>query len=271
MVNIQIENESVIDQMLDPICYKRFDIVIPAFDEEKRISPVLKEITAFISRNELPWNVIVSIDGDDRTDEIALSFALEYPFIKIDKSSKRRGMGGAIVDGIGQSQGDYIILMDGDGSSSIRDMIKYASLLNQYDIVNFNRYSKSDNTIPFKRRFFSRSFNLMLRLGLGIRVKDTQCGYKILRNESIKPVLKHITFSNAFFLSDLFYYVTRTGLKTIEVPISYNHTDGSKFNVLMTAISYIIAIIAIRIRNSSIYDHIPSAFKDLYYKKFRYL
>ncbi|MCL4341326.1 MAG: glycosyltransferase, partial [Candidatus Thermoplasmatota archaeon] len=70
-------------------------IIIPAYNEEKRISPVLNDICRFVSENKLPWDVIVAIDGNDTTYDIAVSFAETYDFISIDRSHERSGKGGA--------------------------------------------------------------------------------------------------------------------------------------------------------------------------------
>ena len=181
------------------------------------------------------------------------------------------GWGGAIKRGILASTGEYLILMDSDSSSSLLSMMRSVELLNKYDIVNFNRYSDSENKIPLMRRFASRSFNLLLRLIYGIHVSDTQCGYKIMRRDAVVPLVKRLTISNAFFLSAMFIYAKKYGVSFVEIPIKYRHSHGSKFNVVITSISYIVSIIAFRIRDTKLYDHTPKFIKILYYRKLRYL
>ena len=162
------------------------------------------------------------------------------------------------------------ILVDGDGSSSLESMLRSVELLNKYDIINFNRYSEAENIIPFKRRFASRSFNIILRLVFGIRVSDTQCGYKMMKRNAIMPLVRKLTVSNAFFLSAMFIYAKIYGVSVAEMPIKYDHTDGSKFNVIMTSISYLVSVTAFKVRNSKLYDYTPKFIKDIYYKKLRY-
>ena len=250
---------------------KRFSIIIPAYNEEKRITPVLKDLCNFISLNQLPWEIVVAIDGDDGTEDIVKSYNETFPFVSSRKAAGRSGMGGGIKRGILASTGEYLILMDGDGSSSLQNMLRSLELLNKYDIVNFNRYSDAENKIPLKRKFASRSFNLILRIVFGIRVSDTQCGYKIMRRDAIMPLVRRLTVSNAFFLSAIFIYAKKYGVSVVEMPIKYDHSDGSKFNVMMTSISYLVSVTAFKIRNSKLYDYTPKFIKDLYYKKLRYL
>ncbi len=260
-------NEDRINNLLN----ERFSVIIPAYNEEKRIKPVLDEINKFILSNALNWNVIVAIDGEDRTLEIVDSFNSGCSFIKSNHSLNREGMGGAIKRGILSSDGDYIILMDADGSTRIDDLIKFVPLLEKYDIVNFDRYGSKENFIPLKRRVSSRIFNVLLRSIFDIKMKDTQCGYKLLKRKSIEPILKNITVSNAFFLSALFIYSRKMGLKTVEMPIKYSYAPGSKFNVVMTGLSYIVSITAFRLKHSPLFEHIPQFVKNLYYEKLKFL
>ena len=250
---------------------EKFSIVIPAYNEENRIKPVLDEVNKFILTNRLNWNVIVAVDGEDRTLDIVDSFNSRCGFIKSNHSSNREGMGGAIRRGILSSDGDYIILMDADGSTRIDDLVKFVPLLEKYDIVNFDRYSSKENFIPLKRRISSRIFNVLLRSIFDLKIKDTQCGYKLLKRKSIEPILKNITVSNAFFLSALFIYSKRMGLKTTEMPIKYSYAHGSKFNVVMTGLSYIVSITAFRLKHSPFFEHIPNFLKNLYYEKLKFL
>ena len=144
-------------------CSQNISIIIPAYNEEKRIGPVLDEISGFISSNDLPWEVIVAVDGNDGTNRIVETYHNQFSFISSRTSVSRNGMGGAIKRGIIASRGEYIILMDADGSTKLNDIISKVELLSNYDIINFNRYSSADNNIPFTRRFASRGFNLILR------------------------------------------------------------------------------------------------------------
>ncbi len=263
--------EHVQTNLVDPLLMKKFSIIIPAYNEEKRINPMLDDLSNFISANNLPWEVIVAIDGKDHTKDIVGSYHNEFPFVSYILSADRSGMGGAIKRGVLASRGEYIIIMDADGSTKLESLITNVNLLNSYDIVNFDRYSTMSNYIPFKRRFASRGFNFILRALFGINVRDTQCGYKIMKQSVILPLVKKITFSNAFFLTAIFLHAKKLRVKVIEVPVRYDHMEGSKFTVVMTSLSYLISIVAFKIKNSKYYNYTPEFLKDLYYRKFRYL
>ena len=92
-----------------------------------------------------------------------------------------------------------------------------------------------------------------------------------MRRAAVIPLVRRLTVSNAFFLSAMFIYAKKYGVSVAEIPIRYDHSDGSKFNVVMTSISYIVSVTAFKIRNSKLYDYTPKFIKELYYRKLRYL
>ncbi len=250
---------------------KTISIVIPAYNEEKRIRPVLDEICNYIRSNELPWNVIVSIDGNDSTDSVVEAMKTEFSFLYYIKNSGRNGKGGAIKRAVNIASGEFIILMDADGSISLENIIKAIDFTDFYDMITFDRYSNPENSIPVMRRFASRGFNALLRVSMGIRVNDTQCGYKIMRADYAKSAFDKISVSNTFFDVALFYYMKMGGARSVEIPVRYRHDDESKFNVIAEIIGQGASLLAFRIRNSRFYKYVPEKIVELYYKKFRWI
>jgi len=249
-----------------------FSIVIPAYNEEKRIKPVLDDISDFIRSNNLSWEVIIVIEGNDNTEKIVNYYHENFPFISSIKLPGRNGMGNAIKKGILASKGDYIILMDADNSAKISDMINKVKDLERfenYDIINFDRYSLKENNIPFKRRFPSRGFNFILRAIFKIDVLDTQCDYKIMKKSAVLPIIDKITIKTGFFLSAIFIYAKKMKLKIIEIPLPYHHTENGKIHVILTTVGHLLTIIAFMVRHSRFYKYIPDWARSLYYRKFR--
>ena len=249
----------------------KISIIVPAYNEEKRIKPVLNELAAFIQENHLSWDIIVSIDGNDGTLRLVEKMSEKYPFLSTIKGSGRSGKGNAIKRAINNTQSDFVILMDADGSVRLADLIKHIHLMDKYDVVIFDRYTSMGNEIPFMRRFASRGFNVMVRSILGVKVNDTQCGYKIIKTEYAKKAFRKISVTNTFFDVALLYYLGKYGAKCVEFPINYNHDGESKFNVFLEIIGQGISLLAFRIRNSRLYRYVPKRFIELYYRKFRWI
>ena len=250
---------------------KKFSIIIPAYNEEKRIKPVLEEICSYIQINNLPWNIIVSIDGNDGTEMYVRRVMSEYQFVSYNKGKGRSGKGGAIKRAFNYRLGDFVILMDSDGAIAFKDILDSVPLLDKYDVVNFDRYKNGTNNIPLIRRFVSRGYNIYLKILLGLNINDTQCGYKIIKTEVAKNIFTKITVSNGFFYSNLFFYLKQLSARVIEVPIRYNHIEGSKFNVSSMVLGGFVSAMAFRIRMSPFVKFIPKAMYELYYRKFRWI
>ncbi len=246
-------------------------VIIPAYNEEKRIGKVLGEIADFISKNNLNWNIIVSIDGNDGTENIVKNLSTRYDIISYNKSSTRGGKGFAIKRAVKDATGEFTILMDADGSIDFKKIVGSFVNLSNFDVILFDRYSNRDNKIPLIRRIPSRGFNLLIRVLLRIKVNDTQCGYKIIRTDMLKEAFKKVTVTNTFYDVDLLYHLYKMNARIKEVEIEYRHDDQSKFNVFSEVIGQGVSLIAFRLRHSRFYKFIPDWARILYYKKFRWI
>ncbi|MGC8609512.1 MAG: glycosyltransferase, partial [Thermoplasmata archaeon] len=163
---------------------------------------------------------------------------------------------------------EYVLLMDADNSIKLSEIIRDLPLIDGYDVLLFNRYSKEAD-IPFMRWFFSRSFNLLIRALLRIDLRDTQTGYKVFRDEVFKSAIKRGSISNAFYDVAMLYYIKKSGGKIREAKTHYMYDRGSKFHPVVLAFTFGISLIAFIIRNSPFYHIVPEWAKKVYYKKFK--
>ena len=258
------------ERNFNPVYLKKFVIILPAYNEEKRITPVLNSICRFIVENKLLWDVIVAIDGNDTTYHIARTFAENYDFITVDRSNERSGKGGAIKRVIHKVHGDFTILMDADNSIDFLDVVGAIPLLEKNDVVILSRYTRN-NSIPLLRRFLSRGFNIIVRSVTGLSVDDTQSGYKIFRTELFTTAMKKVTVTNASYDVPLLYYIKKMGGRITETSAEYTHADDGKLNPLSMAMSFFISLVAFRIKNSPLHSHVPGFLVKLYHRKFKWI
>lgn len=250
---------------------KKFSIIIPAYNEEKRIKPVLEDIIDYITKNNLDWEIILTIDGNDGTEDLVKHFLQSYNNIRIVKASGRSGKGGSIKRSLNFIKSEFVILMDADNSIPFSTMIENLHLIDEFDCIIFSRYTASMNEIPPVRRIISRGFNWLLRLSLDLNIRDTQSGYKIMKTAPFKKAMSMVSITNAFFDVALIYHMMRENLKVTEIDVNYNHRDGSKFNPLGLVIGLGTSLLAFRIRYSRFYRYIPKDLIQLYYRKFRWI
>ena len=270
MIEQNLSQEEIIESSSIAFLRQQFTIIIPAYNEEKRIIPVLEDITNFISLNKLPWHVIIAVDGNDGTSKIVKSFAIAHQFLSYNVSSARNGKGGSIKRATTNLAGKYVILMDADNAISFQHVVERIPLIRDNAGVILSRYHYG-NDIPFIRKILSRGFNVFVRALTGLKIKDTQSGYKIFKQKDFIDALKKVGVTNTFFDIPLLYQISSAGGKIVEVPAVYNHTKEGKFNPFGGAISLGISLITFKIRHSKLYDYVPDWMKSLYMRKFRWL
>jgi glycosyltransferase involved in cell wall biosynthesis len=243
----------------------KVSIIIPAYNEEKRIASVLKDMTEFISKNQVDWNIIIAIDGDDKTATLVSEYKKSFPYIKYKINKKRNGKGYAIKHAVLTNKdqlNDIIIIMDADNSIKFEEIASNIDKINNSDILIFNRYGKC-NHIPVDRRFLGRTFNLMVRTVLGLKINDTQSGYKIFRKDALIDDLNKTGINGAFFDVSLLYHANISGQKIKEIKSkTYRHSDGSTFNTVKLTFDMFVSIFALKFRYSKIYERLPEKIID---------
>lgn len=255
---------------LSPICYRKFSFVIPAYNEERRIETILDHVSQVIDKYSLPWEVVVSVDGDDSTWDIVSSYSEEYSFIRGNRTGKRSGKGQAIKRALEIIESEFVVLLDADSSVDLLDVIDAIKYLERYEAVIMSRYSTSNN-IPLLRKVASRGFNAFLRLLLNLDLNDTQSGYKLFRCNELKEAFKKVTVTNTFFDVALLFYMSRSGSKVIEIPTTYNYDFGSKFHLATEVVGQGISLLAFAIRHSFLFRIFPKWLGQVYYKVFRWI
>ena len=246
-----------------------FTVIIPAYNEAGRIRPVLEELCAFISERGVPWKVIVMVDGDDGTASIVSTFKKRFPFVNYVKSLGRTGKGSAIRRAVDLINTEFVILMDADNSVSLENILRNVHFLNKSDVFILSRYDSKMNDIPPFRRVISRGFNLAIRILLDLRIRDTQSGYKMFRTPMFKDSIARVTTTNTFFDVALLYYLNKSESRILEIPVEYKHNIGSTFHPIGEIIGQGVSLVAFRVRHTKMFDYIPRAITNLYYRKFR--
>ena len=262
--------QMVTEKVPTTILRETFTIIVPAYNEQENVGNVLDEICGFISNNGFNWKVIVSADGNDRTQEIVLSYSREFPFVSISKSQNRGGKGAAIKRVLDELDSEYIILMDADSSLSFETIVDNLDLLENYDCLVFSRYF-NHNKIPHIRRLLSRGFNLLVKASLGINISDTQSGYKAFKTQNFLSAMNKVGVTNTFFDISLFWYLILENARIKEVEASYSHRTGGKFHPLSEAFGQGVSLLAFRVRHSRFYKYVPRELISLYYRKLRWI
>ena len=217
-------------------------IVIPAYNEASRISETLNMyIGKVIKKYGDSVSIIISSDSTDRTDKIVSAYSAKHRQIKLLKLSRRKGKGGAVLEGFRvacREGADIVGFMDADSSVPGREIIRLIEKIRgsgRIDCAIATRYSNKSRIIGRMRlsRFIaSRIFNFVVRLEFGFKYGDTQCGAKFFRGKALCSILDKILLLDMSFDVNLLYELKLAGYNTVEVPITYKIiNEGSKIVV----------------------------------------
>jgi glycosyltransferase involved in cell wall biosynthesis len=202
-------------------------IVVPAYNEERRIGGLLEALADFEGA------VIVVADGTDRTADLVRDFAGEHPDLALAclEFPERLGKGGGIIAGFRAATTPYIGFMDADGSTSPGEMARLFAYLADADGAIASRWCPGA-VVPVRqgplRRLQSRAFNLLIRLLFDLPYADTQCGAKVFRRDALAPVLDEMTLAGFEFDVELLWRLARRGTRVVEVPTVWYDQGGSK-------------------------------------------
>jgi glycosyltransferase involved in cell wall biosynthesis len=205
-------------------------IIIPAYNEQERIGRTIKKLIEGFPQQE----ILVVCDGQDNSKKIVRQLSSEYGNVRLIKFNCRLGKGGALIHGFRAAKGEAICFVDADESVGIDDLKSMFLALHGSDgIIASRRLSESKILIkqPIKRRLASKAFNILVRLFFGLPFKDTQCGAKIFRRDAILDILDDLETTGFEIDVEILWRLKNKGYKVVEYPITWKHSDGSKFKL----------------------------------------
>jgi glycosyltransferase involved in cell wall biosynthesis len=207
-------------------------IVIPAYNESSRLPNTLIDIQKYIAEHpEMTIEVLVVNDGskDDMVDKLTI-MQETFPQLKVIGYAQNQGKGYATRTGMLAAQGNYVVFMDADNSTNIREYDGNKHLLDQYDIIIGSRnLPTSDVHIEKKHRtLISRVSNLLIRVVLGITIRDTQCGFKIFPGKYVKQIFSRQTINRFGFDMEIIMIAQAQKLSVIEFPVRWVESADSK-------------------------------------------
>lgn len=226
-------------------------IVIPAYNEELRLPPVLEAYGRFFSEKMgSRVEILVVVNGSkDRTAEVAGKIADRFPVVRVLEEQRAIGKGGAVLMGMRAARGAFVGFVDADGATSVTTFGELFEQAQDVDGAIASRWAAgSDVELPQKalRQLASRVFNLLTFVLFGLRYKDTQCGAKIFRGEPFRKILPRLGITEWAFDVDVLFHLRRIGCEIMECPTVWKDVEGSK--IVLHQAAYGMAVSLIRLR-----------------------
>jgi len=238
----------------------KISIIIPAYNEEKRISKTLESYCKFFKelkkQKKLDFEILVSINNtSDRTPEIVEEYSKKNKEIRF-LNFKKGGKGFAIIQGFKDAlkrKNDLIGFVDADMATPPDSFYELVEKIKGYEGVIANRYLKESIIKPrqsLKRVIISRIGNIIIRSLFLFPYRDTQCGAKIFTRSSIKTILPTLGMTLWAFDVELLYQLRKKGFRIKQIKTRWEDKAGSKLNLKKTSLQMFLAIIQLRIVNS---------------------
>ena len=227
-------------------------IIIPAFNEAERLPETLRKINAYLSAQDFPTEIIVVENGStDGTYTIANDMQGEICCLTV-LHENRRGKGWAIRQGMLKACGEYRFICDADLSMQIEEIANFMPpvelnapiAIGSREAPGSVRYDE-----PQYRHLIGRAFNWLVRILLLPGLNDTQCGFKLFREDAANAIFPRLTIFGWTFDVEALFIARKLGFKIVEIPIHWHHHPHSTVKVLRDSFQMGIDLLKIRLND----------------------
>jgi dolichyl-phosphate beta-glucosyltransferase len=247
-------------------------VIIPAFNEADRLGKTLRTVVEYLDQHWPDSELIVVDDGSsDNTEALARQTFAHSGGVRTSVISYKSnlGKGRAVRLGLLAARGEVALFSDADLSTPISEAPKLVEpiLKGEYDLT-FGSRALERKLIgvhqSWRREQGGRVFNLVVRLATGLPFWDTQCGFKAFKMNTCGPLIEAATVDRFGFDVELLYLAFRAGLRLKEVPVRWDHNEGSKVSLASDSLKMVGEVGLIRQQaRRGVYDKAIRAVHDL--------
>ncbi len=228
-------------------------LLIPAYNEEARIGPVLKTYAEFFPKHyQGKFQLVVVLNGcRDNTLGVVKSVAADYPVISWANHLDPIGKGGALIEGLRMAPlADLIGYVDADGATEPLAFLDLVKHIEEADCVIGSRWVKGavlHQVQSGERRVASRCFHFIVRFFFpSLKIRDTQCGAKVMKREVVEKIHSSLCIADMAFDINLLYLIQRSGYRILEVPTEWTDKTGSKVSLFKSSLTMLLSVLRVR-------------------------
>lgn len=226
-------------------------LLIPAYNEEHRIEPVLRDYASYFQQNyQGKFQLVIVLNGcRDNTLGVVQRVAAEYPTVSWLDFKEPIGKGGALIEGLKLAgTTDLIGYVDADGATAPPAFLDLVKRMDGTDCVIGSRWLPGavlHQEQSHKRQFASRVFHMIVQALFWMNIRDTQCGAKVMRCEAVQKIHSSLRITDMAFDINLLYSLKRAGFRITEVPTEWTDKMGSKVTLGSTSLTMLLSAIRI--------------------------
>jgi glycosyltransferase involved in cell wall biosynthesis len=228
-------------------------LLIPAYNEESRIEPVLRDYARYFQQHyQGKFQLVVVLNGcRDNTLGVVQRVGAEFPSIGWLEFKDPIGKGGALIEGLKLApMADLIGYVDADGATPPHAFLDLVQRMDHADCVIGSRWlpgavlhqEQSQN-----RQFASRVFHFIVQMLFWMNIRDTQCGAKVMRREAVEKIHPSLRTADMAFDINLLYSLKHAGYRILEVPTEWTDKIGSKVTLGTTSLTMLLSAVRIRL------------------------
>ncbi len=229
----------------------KYSIIIPAYNEAARLGATLQRVLQYIRAQRWDAEVIVVNDGSrDNTADLIREYASANPVLRLLENPGNRGKGYSVRNGMLHANGEILLFSDADLASPIEEAPKlFEAIESGADVAIGSRWLRPElqkQRQSLLRQLYGRIFNIALRLLLGLKFKDTQCGFKVFTRSSARAIFPLQQIERWGFDPELLYLARRKKLRVTEVPVEWSHQEGTRISPLRDGLRMFSEVLRIR-------------------------
>jgi dolichyl-phosphate beta-glucosyltransferase len=226
-------------------------VIIPLYNEEKRISQTISVIADYLKRNLKSYEIILVNDGStDNTLLVIKKIQEELQNIVIIENQKNKGKGYSIRRGVLEVKGKYILFSDADLSTPIEEIERLMPKLEEGFNIAIGSRGLPDSRILLHqgkiRENMGRIFGFIVRKFIGLKIRDTQCGFKLFPKKVANLIFREQTINGFSFDVEFLLIAKEKGLRIAEVPIVWRDSNESKVNIFTEPVKMLRDLIRIK-------------------------
>jgi dolichyl-phosphate beta-glucosyltransferase len=226
----------------------KLSIIIPAYNEEKRIGMTLQKMLLYLVKKKYKWEIFVVNDGSiDKTKDVVLG--LENKSISVLDNPGNKGKGYSVRHGFQQATGDWVLFSDADLSTPLDELDTCMRYTDQYPVVIASRNLPMSKLVvkqPWLRSTMGKIFPFFVRTLLLPGIHDSQCGFKLFRKDVAKAIAAQQKLDGFAFDAELLFLAQKRGFPIKEVPVTWANDERSKVRIFMDPLRMLVDIFSVR-------------------------